>query len=54
MPSDKKKNFEPNFYENVLKFFDRATGLAKYPKGLISQIRKVNSVYKISFPIRTS
>lgn len=52
--SNKKKNSQPNFYKNVLGFFDTAGALTRHPKGLLKQIREINSVYRISFPIRTS
>ncbi len=52
MAKSNKKNHHPNFYQNVLGFFDKAGSYTKYPKGLLEQIRETNSVYRLSFPIR--
>lgn len=53
MQKNNIKKPQPNFYKNVIGFFDKAGSYTKHPKGLLSQIRETNSVYRISFPIRT-
>lgn len=52
MSSSKNKNTHPNFYKNVLGFFDKASMFTRHPQGLLEQIRTTNSVYRISFPVR--
>jgi len=46
------KHKEPNFYESVQRNFDRAAALTSLPKGLLAQIREVNSVYQMRFPVK--
>lgn len=41
-----------SFFEQVNRMFDRAASYLDHPKGLIEQIRMVNSVYRMEFPIR--
>jgi glutamate dehydrogenase (NAD(P)+) len=43
---------EHSFFEDVLKYFDRAAQFTKYPKGLLDQIKYCNSVYRMKFPLR--
>ncbi len=43
---------EESFFEDVLRYFDRAAAFTKYPKGLLDQIKFCNSVYRMKFPIR--
>lgn len=43
---------ELSFYENVEKYFDKATTYLKYDKGLLAQIKVCNSIYKVNFPIK--
>ena len=53
MAKNKLNKTQPDFYKNVIGFFDKAGKVTKHPKGLLDQIRETNSVYRISFPIRT-
>lgn len=41
-----------SFFEQVNRMFDRAASYLDHPKGLLEQIRIVNSVYRMEFPIR--
>jgi glutamate dehydrogenase (NAD(P)+) len=41
-----------SFFDDVLKYFDKAASYTKYPKGLLDQIKYCNSVYRVKFPIR--
>ena len=41
-----------NFFGQVNRMFDRASGYLSHPKGLLEQIRMCNSVYRIEFPLR--
>ncbi|MBE2187693.1 MAG: Glu/Leu/Phe/Val dehydrogenase [Rhodothermales bacterium] len=41
-----------SFFEQVNRMFDRAASYLDHPKGLIEQIRMVNSVYRMEFPLR--
>jgi len=41
-----------SFFGNVTRQFDRAAAFTKYPKGLLNQIKKCNSVYRFQFPLR--
>ncbi len=43
---------EPSFYQTVERYFDRAAAHAKFPPGILDQIRATNSVYMIRFPVR--
>ncbi len=43
---------EPSFYDSVQRNFDRAAALTDLPKGLLAQIREVNSVYQMRFPVK--
>lgn len=41
-----------SFFENVLRYVDRAGALTKHPPGLLDQIKICNSVYHFEFPLR--
>lgn len=41
-----------SFYEQVCKYFDKATTYLNYPKGLLEQIKVCNSTYHFKFPFR--
>lgn len=41
-----------SFFENVIRYVDRAAALTNHPKGLLDQIKHCNSVYSFEFPIR--
>jgi glutamate dehydrogenase (NAD(P)+) len=41
-----------SFFENVIRYVDRAAALTKHSKGLLDQIKHCNSVYSFEFPIR--
>ena len=43
---------EESFFEDVLRYFDRAAVFTKHPKGLLDQIKYCNSVYRMKFPVR--
>lgn len=45
-------NAETSFLEQVNKNFDRAATYTKHPSGLLQQIKVVNSVYRMTFPLR--
>ncbi|MCB0541136.1 MAG: Glu/Leu/Phe/Val dehydrogenase, partial [Bacteroidetes bacterium] len=42
----------PSFYKNVEKNFDKAAKYLNLPKGLLTQIKLCNSVYKMKFPVK--
>jgi glutamate dehydrogenase (NAD(P)+) len=41
-----------SFFENVIRYVDRAAALTKHSKGLLDQIKACNSVYSFEFPLR--
>ncbi len=41
-----------SFFENVVRYVDRAAALTTHPKGLLDQIKHCNSVYRFEFPLR--
>lgn len=41
-----------NFFENVGKSFDKAAKFTKWEKGILSQIKACNSVYRMRFPVK--
>ncbi len=43
---------EESFFDDVLRYFDRAAAFTKYPEGLLEQIKYCNSVYRVKFPVR--
>lgn len=43
---------EHSFFDDVLRYFDRAARFTKYPSGLLDQIKYCNSVYRMKFPVR--
>ena len=43
---------EQSFFEDVLRYFNRAATFTKYPEGLLEQIKYCNSVYRMRFPVR--
>jgi len=43
---------EYSFFDDVCGFVSEAAQFLKYPKGLIEQIQKCNSVYHFNFPVR--
>jgi glutamate dehydrogenase (NAD(P)+) len=43
---------EENFFDDVLRYFDKAAAFTKYPEGLLEQIKYCNSVYRMKFPVR--
>ncbi len=42
----------PNFFENVIKSFDKAAALTDFDKGLLEQIKACNAVLRIRFPLK--
>lgn len=49
--SDKRKS-EFHFFDDVCSFVDKAAQFTSHDKGLLSQIKACNSVYRFQFPIR--
>ncbi len=43
---------EKNFFDEVNQYFDDAARSTSYPPGLLDHIRRCNSVYRFSFPLR--
>ncbi len=43
---------QPNFYESVSASISKAASLSDIPKGLLSQIKVTNAIYKMSFPVK--
>lgn len=43
---------EPHFYDDVCQYVDQAAQFTNHDKGLLSQIKACNSVYRFQFPIR--
>ncbi len=43
---------EVGFFDDVLKYFDKASSYLNYPKGLLDQIKYCNSVYRMKFPVK--
>lgn len=43
---------EDAFYEDVLKYFDRAAAFVDVPAGILDQIKYCNSVYRMRFPVK--
>jgi glutamate dehydrogenase (NAD(P)+) len=41
-----------NFFEQVNKNFDKAAKYTRFDKGVLNQIKKCNTVYHVSFPLR--
>jgi glutamate dehydrogenase (NAD(P)+) len=41
-----------SFFENVVRYVDRAAALTRHPPGLIEHIKICNSVYHFEFPLR--
>eukprot|EP00761_Pharyngomonas_kirbyi_P011910 gb/GECH01011936.1/.p1 GENE.gb/GECH01011936.1/~~gb/GECH01011936.1/.p1 ORF type:complete len:515 (+),score=117.22 gb/GECH01011936.1/:1-1545(+) len=50
--STETSNKEPDFLESVSLYFDRASALTEYPRGLLDQIKACNTVIQVNFPIR--
>lgn len=47
--SEKRKQ---SFFDDVLRYFDKAASFTKHPSGLLDQIKYCNSVYRMRFPVR--
>jgi len=43
---------EHSFFDDVLRYFDKAASFTEHPKGLLDQIKYCNSVYRMRFPVR--
>lgn len=43
---------QANFYESVIRNFDKAAALTDHPKGLLDQIKACNAVYQMRFPVK--
>jgi glutamate dehydrogenase (NAD(P)+) len=50
--SDITEKREGEFFDDVLKYFNRAAKFVDVPQGLLEQIKYCNSVYRIRFPIK--
>ncbi|MBS1517438.1 MAG: Glu/Leu/Phe/Val dehydrogenase [Bacteroidetes bacterium] len=46
-------NVETHFFDDVCSYFDKAAEFLDHPSGLLNQIRRCNSIYHFSFPLRT-
>ncbi|MEO5911265.1 MAG: Glu/Leu/Phe/Val dehydrogenase [Pelobium sp.] len=51
-PNELLLSEEPHFYDDVCGFVDQAAKYTDHDKGLISQIKACNSVYRFQFPIK--
>src|SRR5690606_7610857 len=43
---------DDEFFEDVLKYFDRAAQFVDVPLGILDQIKYCNSVYRMRFPVK--
>ncbi len=53
MASSKKQMEHISFLDSVSNNFDKASKFTKFDKGLLSQIKACNSVYRMKFPVKT-
>ena len=42
---------DQSFYSDVIRYFDRAAAFTQHPSGLLDQIKRCNSVYRVEFPL---
>src|SRR4026208_1848496 len=49
--SEKPQQQHVSFFENVERYFDKAAGFLNYDKGLLTQIKTCNSIYRMNFPV---
>ena len=47
-----KEQRENSFFEDVLKYFDKATKYVNADPGVLEQIKYCNSVYRMKFPVK--
>lgn len=47
-----KEQRENNFFDDVVKYFDKAAKFVDADKGILEQIKYCNSVYRMKFPVR--
>ena len=47
-----KEQRENSFFEDVLKYFDKATAYVNADAGVLDQIKYCNSVYRMKFPVK--
>jgi glutamate dehydrogenase (NAD(P)+) len=52
MTSDVSGKRQHSFFEDVLRYFEKAASYTKYPTGPLDQIKYCNSVYRMRFPVR--
>lgn len=45
---------EHSFFNDVLKYFDKASQFLDYPEGILEQIKYCNSVYRMHFPVKVN
>lgn len=45
---------EHSFFNDVLKYFDRASKYLDHPSGILEQIKYCNSVYRMKFPVKVN
>lgn len=45
---------EHSFFNDVLKYFDKASEYLDYPDGILEQIKYCNSVYRMHFPVKVN
>ena len=43
---------DSSFFDNVQRSFDHAAKFTKHPQGLLTHIKRCNSVYRFEFPLR--
>jgi glutamate dehydrogenase (NAD(P)+) len=47
-----RENREHSFFNDVLKYFDKASKFIDQPEGILEQIKYCNSVYRMRFPVK--
>ena len=52
MANDVSGKRQHSFFDDVLRYFEKAASYTKYPTGLLDQIKYCNSVYRMRFPVR--
>ena len=41
-----------SFFDQVCRNFDRAAALTRHPAGILQQIKQINSVLHVTFPLK--
>ncbi|HVS64542.1 MAG TPA: Glu/Leu/Phe/Val dehydrogenase dimerization domain-containing protein, partial [Thermoanaerobaculia bacterium] len=50
--STRRSEGSPGFFEQVAQAFDRAAALTSYDRTLLEQMKRVNAIYRMAFPVR--